>query len=187
MDFHYEPSNSWGLSGCAVAPLTLQHLGCHKGHSSTGLQAPGILQWGDSDFKCLKQIKSCKIHTEKITSIILIYIYIYICTYIHRISYILIFISVICGYIMTYHILSSDRPDRSRSAVEAPPASITKASWNPVSFSRTVSAVCRAKETRQGTVGNRGERVKYPLVMSTVCYWTWPFMVDFPMKNAGFP
>ena len=60
------------------APLTLQDLGCHKGHSSTGLQAPGILQWGDSDFKCLKQIKSCKIHTEKRTSIILIYIYMYV-------------------------------------------------------------------------------------------------------------
>ena len=40
-----------------VAPLTLQHLGCHKGHSSAGLQAPGILR-GNSDLKCMKQIKS---------------------------------------------------------------------------------------------------------------------------------
>ena len=28
---------------------------------------------------------------------------------------------------------------------------------------------------------------QYPLVMSTVCYWKWPFIVDFPIKNGDFP
>ena len=27
---------------------------------------------------------------------------------------------------------------------------------------------------------------KYPLVMSTVCYWTWPFIVDLHTKNGDF-
>ena len=29
--------------------------------------------------------------------------------------------------------------------------------------------------------------VGYPLVMSTVCYWKWLFIVEFPIKNGDFP
>ena len=34
---------------------------------------------------------------------------------------------------------------------------------------------------------NRGENMGYPLVMSTVCYWTWSFIVDLPTENVDFP
>ena len=170
MDFHSEPSNSWGLSGCASHPSTPRVPQRAQFHRTAGTRNPAMrrfrLQMPETDQIFQNTYWKKNFHNS------LSHVYIYICTYIHRISYIIhiswnftVYVDISWLIISYHHVSLSLAPtfaDRRRSAVEPPPASITKASWNPVSFSRTVSAVCRAKQTRQGTVGNRGETGEVP-------------------------
>ena len=73
------------------------------------------------------------------------HILIYCCmTYYHNIFIIYIY------YYLFIHCRRHHTADRL-AAVEPAPSSITKASWNPVNLSKTISAVCRAKH--RGTVG----------------------------------